>query len=325
MQGVRRVGIALGLVVAITALADPARAGPPRTTVLAAEMPAPGRTEVAGARWQGRIAVAGGFVPGPPAEPSRELWLFDPASAQWTRGPDLPGPRDHATLASLGTSLYLVGGYTQGLRGATTEAWRLDGVNGWWRQVADLATPRAALGLAAARGRLVAVGGANSDGVLRTTEVYDPGSDTWTAGPDLAVPREHFGATTVRGRVYAIGGRNPGNLTSVESIAVGTDGVGGEWREEPSLAFSRGGNGAAAVGGVACTAGGEEAGGTIPSIECLIGGRFVHVADLRTPRHGLAVVAIRGRLHIVSGGPRPGAAFSTTHEVLRLGSLRALR
>jgi hypothetical protein len=35
------------------------------------------------------------------------------------------------------------------------------------------------------------------------------------------------------------------------------------------------------------------------------------------PRHGLAVVAVDDELHMVSGGPEPGFAFSRVHEVYR--------
>jgi len=305
--------------VALLVVGGPAGAG----ETPAAPMPEPGRSEVAGAHWRkfGLIAVSGGFVPGGELSASDDLLLYDIAADEWQRGPDLPGPRDHATMAVLDGSLYLVGGYTTGLSGATERVFRLDSPDGEWQEIASMATPRGALATAALQGRLVALGGANDDGVLASTEIYDPGTDEWTPGPSLEIEREHFGAAVVGRRVYAVGGRNPGNLTSVESLALRRGSPQGEWTQQPELEFSRGGNGAATAGGRACTAGGEEQAGTIAPVECLVDGQWRHVADLEVPRHGLAVVGVRGDLHVVSGGPQPGLAFSTDHEVFDVRKL----
>ncbi|HEX6310135.1 MAG TPA: kelch repeat-containing protein [Acidimicrobiia bacterium] len=278
----------------------------------------PGKTEVAGAYWARHdlIAVAGGFVP--PGEPTRDVLLFDVETEQWSRGPDLPGPRDHAALAALDGDLYLVGGFTTGLGGATAEVWKLDAADGEWVAVAGMGTPRGALGAVAIDGRLLAVGGVDAAGRdLASTEWYDPASDVWTRGPDLSRTRQHVGVTA-RGRTaYAIGGRAP-NLDSVERLRFRGGRPRGVWDEAPSLGYSRSGHGAAVIDGTVCTAGGEEPAGTIAPIECLRRGGWEHVADLEVPRHGLAVVAVGDELHVVSGGPEPGFAFGVDHEVLVL-------
>jgi hypothetical protein len=286
-------------------------------------LPDPGRTEVAGARWQGRIVVGGGLVAVPGGfVATRDLFVFDPGTNSWSRGPDLPGPRDHAALAAVGGHLYLVGGYSgsQGLVAETREVWRLDSVRESWRRVADLGTARGALAVAVASGHVFALGGVSAGRVLATTEWYDPRTDAWRPGPEMATPREHFGAARSDGRVYAVGGRNSGNVASVESLPMGRDGPRGVWRVEPALLRTRGGNAAATAGQRVCTAGGEEPAGTIGSVECLRGEGWERVGDLRVPRHGLAVVAIGRSLHVVSGGPQPGATFSTAHEVLAVHS-----
>ncbi len=286
-------------------------------------LPSPGRTEVAGTRWRGRIAVGGGLVATAGGfEATPDLFLYDPGTRRWSRGPDLPGPRDHATLAVVGTSLYLVGGYAahHGLGNETAEVWRLRSPRGRWQRVADLGSPRGALALAASDRFLVALGGVSGGRVLRTTEWYDPRADRWRPGPDMTTPREHFGAAFVAGRVYAVAGRNPGNLTSVESLAVDRSGPSGGWRAEPSLRRERGGNAAAAVAGRVCTAGGEEPAGTIAPVECLTTSSWETIGDLATPRHGLAVVGMGASLHVISGGPQPGATYSTAHEVFAVSA-----
>ena len=278
-------------------------------------MVGPGKTEVAGAYWAryGLIAVGGGFVASGAA--TRDLLLFDVDGDQWSRGPDLPGPRDHAAFVALDGALYLVGGFTTGLDGATADVWRLDAPDGEWVEVASMGTARGALGAVAVDGRLLAVGGVDASGRdLTSTEWYDPTADVWTAGPDMSRTRQHVGVAA-RGRtVYAIGGRSP-NLDSVERLRFRGGEPDGEWEPGPSLGFSRSGHGAATVGGTVCTAGGEESAGTIAPIECLRRGRWEHVADMNEPRHGLAVVAVGDELHLISGGPEPGFAFSVEHEI----------
>jgi hypothetical protein len=276
----------------------------------------PGKTEVAGAYWAryDLIAVGGGFVAS--GESTRDLLLFDVEAGQWSRGPDLPGPRDHAALVALDGDLYVVGGFTTGLSGATAEVWRLDAPDGAWVGVAGMGTPRGALGVVAVDGRLLAVGGVDGSGRdLPSTEWYDPASDAWKPGPDLSRSRQHVGVAALRRTVYAVGGRSP-NLDSVERLRFRGGEPDAGWKRAPRLGFSRSGHGAATVDGTVCAAGGEESAGTIAPIECLRRGRWEHVADMEVPRHGLAVVAVEDELHLISGGPEPGFAFSVEHEVL---------
>jgi hypothetical protein len=164
------------------------------------------------------------------------------------------------------------------------------------------------------------VGGVDAAGRdLTSTESYDPGTDRWTPGPALGTARQHVGVAARARTLYAIGGRSP-NLATVERLRTRDGAPVGEWTPAPSLTFSRSGNGAATTtAGVLCTAGGEETAGTIAPIECLRDGRWQVVADMTVPRHGLAVVAVGNRIHLVSGGPEPGLTVSVDHEVLPIG------
>ena len=60
-------------------------------------------------------------------------------------------------------------------------------------------------------GRVLAVGGEDLAGERNaphsTTEVFDPGADTWSRGPDLAEPRFDHSATLLPdGRIFLAGG-----------------------------------------------------------------------------------------------------------------------
>jgi hypothetical protein len=182
---------------------------------------------------------------------------------------------------------------------------------------AALPEPRGALAVAPVAGRLVAAGGVVGGQATNTTVVFTPGAG-WQAGPSLAKAREHLAATSTSGRVYVIAGRvNGTNFTDVESWD-GVDPAG--WRREPSLNDSRGGIAAATIDERPCVVGGEEAAGTIASIECLEGGRWRRVAKLARPRHGLAAAAVGTDLHVIGGGPKPGLTVSDAHEVFDLAT-----
>jgi Galactose oxidase, central domain/Kelch motif len=285
-----------------------------RTTTDAPRFP-DARTEVTGALWDGKIAVAGGLTPDRSTD---RFDVFDVSSRRWSSGPTLPHRYDHASLAELGGRLYLVGGYLSGLSNPTNEVFSLGPGETTWKAEPSMATRRGALATAAAGGKLVAVGGVDQGGnVLATTEIFTPGAG-WSAGPNLGIPREHLGATGAGDKAYALAGRNAdGATTSVESLVVGE----GEWSEEPAMRDERSGIGAATTAsGRICTGGGEVPGrsDTVPSIECLDGSSWQRVATMRVPRHGLAIVAEADRVHFVAGGPQPGGSFSDAHEVLAL-------
>ena len=42
--------------------------------------------------------------------------------------------------------------------------------------------------------------------------------------------------------------------------------------------------------------------------------RWVRLADLPTPRHGVGVAALGGRVYVIGGGPEPGLTVSSANE-----------
>jgi hypothetical protein len=285
---------------------------PPASTTTGPQFP-DARTEVTGAFWDGKIAVAGGLTP---QQSTDRFDLLVVAAGTWSPGPTLPHHYDHASLAELGGRLYIVGGYTGGLSDPTSDVFSIGPGESSWVPEPGMATRRGALATAASSGKLVAVGGVDENGnVLTSTEIFTPGVG-WSPGPRLNTPREHLAAAVAGDKVYAIAGRNgSGTKRSVESLIVGTD----QWNSEPPVHDARSGIGAATTAsGRMCTGGGEVPGkpDTVPTIECYFRGRWRRVATMQVPRHGLAVVAEGDRVHFVAGGPQPGATYSDAHEVL---------
>ena len=83
---------------------------------------------------------------------------------------------------------------------------------------------------------------------------------------------------------------------------------------------ARGGTGAAALLGVVVSVGGEEPDGTIAEVLAyrVAARRWIRLDDLPTPRHGIGVAAVGGRVFVIGGGPEPGLTVSAANEALRI-------
>jgi hypothetical protein len=46
--------------------------------------------------------------------------------------------------------------------------------------------------------------------------------------------------------------------------------------------------------------------------------RWVSLEDLPTPRHGVGVAALGGRVFVIGGGPEPGLTVSPANEALQI-------
>jgi Kelch motif/Galactose oxidase, central domain len=274
-----------------------------------APMPSP-RSEVAAAAFRGAVAVLGGFSPG---RTSKRADLYLPKRNRWRALPDLPVASNHATAASAGGKLYVVGGYggTQPFLRTTLE---FDGKR--WRRLAPLPQGRAAAAAAIVEGKPYVVGGGALTGLAETAYVLDLEAGTWSTIPGPS-PREHLAAIAAGGRVYVLGGRLGGvdsNLATFEAYAPS-----GRWETLPPIPDARGGSGLAIADGLLVSVGGEGPDnatiGTVYGYD-LAGGSWRRLPDLPTPRHGLAVVGIRGKVYAIGGSPIADLGFSTANEVL---------
>lgn len=185
----------------------------------------------------GRVmAVAEGF------EIEGVILLHDPGDEAWrdNDGPDLLRqvrifPLDEADALAFGYEDLAIG------RSASTRVERFDGATDDWSEVAPMSTPReAAMITRLADGRVLVAGGATSDEIdpeaqaLATTEIFDPVTETWTAGPDLLEPRKDGHALLLEdGSVLIHGGDAsfnvagdvpwcPDPLTTTERIHLGS-------------------------------------------------------------------------------------------------------
>jgi len=162
----------------------------------------------------GKVLVTGGPPNGrdigwPTAE------LYDPASGSWTVTGNMVRIRlgHTATLLSDGKVL-VAGGYSQGGSSESTASAEVyDPSSGSWTAVRKMAAIRSGGWTATllTDGRVLVVGGFRSDGngVLASTELYDPGTGTWTSAGKMATPRAGETATLLPGgQVLVVGGLN---------------------------------------------------------------------------------------------------------------------
>jgi N-acetylneuraminic acid mutarotase len=276
------------------------------------------RGEVAAAVVGREIAIVGGFLADGATSP--QVDAFEPASGRWRRLPDLPAGRNHALAAAWRGRLYVAGGY--GADGRARTAWFLE--RGKWRALPRLPYGLAAGGAAVVGDKLYLVGGVagppDRSVLVARALVLDLRRPTaWRFAPGPG-GREHLAVAARAGRIYALGGRTAGfdtNLHLVEAWRPGER----AWRRLAPLPESRGGTGAAAVGGSIVSVGGEATDGTIASVYAYDVARATwrRLPDLPTPRHGLGVAALGGRVYVIAGGRTPGLAVSDVVESLAVG------
>jgi N-acetylneuraminic acid mutarotase len=184
---------------------------------------------------------------------------------------------------------------------------------------------RAAAGAAVVGRTLYVMGGVTDGGridnreLARTAFAFDLDARRWSTieGP---TPREHLGVTAARGAVYVVAGRTAGfdtNLDLVEAYVPSRR----TWTKLPPVPGKRGGTAATVASNSILSVGGEANEGTIRSVYRFDLGtrRWRRLPDMRTPRHGLAVVGFRGRVYAIAGGPTPGFSVSPANEFLILG------
>ena len=181
-----------------------------------------------------------------------ELCRREPDTEAWQRAwglqrGRLPGGGNHDIFAAAcGGRLWVTGGWAGqwGLpvRDHVPDALlAFDPATECWEAVSRMYMPRRYNGIAALDERVWVVGGEARFGdrpgphqALYLVDIYDPQSDSWSAGPSLNHVRTDPFVVTCRGRIYAIGGagHNGGpKLQTVESTGPGED----AWRLETPL------------------------------------------------------------------------------------------
>jgi len=166
---------------------------------------------------------------------------------------------------------------------------------------------------------------------MATNEALDTATGSWSAAAPMLTARNHHGASLIDGKIYVVGGRigstfiiglsNNISTNEVYDIAKNT------WAAVLGMPTPRSGVGTAVLNGRMHVLGGEA------YLNDLVGTYRTHEAfdpktnawqrlpPMPTPRHGLAVAEIGGKMYAVSGsnvagggGPHEGVNVNEVYD-----------
>jgi len=165
-----------------------------------------------------QVVVAGGFDTSlrDGLDITARVDAFDTTDGTWGALPDAPVRWTHLNLASVGGTLYLLGGLDGVQYAARSEAFALDPLGHGWQPIMamDPADARGAAGVVTAPGRIYLLGGASSTAALATCLEYDIAADRWTHLPELPAPRSHPAAMRMTdGTLIVAGGLASGDAS----------------------------------------------------------------------------------------------------------------
>ncbi len=311
-----------------------------------------GEEEVYGTAAGGKMYVLGGLGAFPGWEPKMMLWSFDPATSEWKRFASIPEGIHHPGFAAVGGKLYSIGGFTiarpagGGLPAwvPSNSVWIYDTAANAWSKGTPVPTPRGALSATAIGTKIYAIGGARNPSYstpelrpsvpvenVATNEDYDTETNTWTLARPMLTARNHHGAALIDGKIYVVGGRIgstfiiglSNNVSTNEVYDVAKD----TWASVLGMPTPRSGVGVAVLNGRMHVLGGEA------YLNDLVGTYKTHEAydpktnawerlpPMPTPRHGLAVGEIGGKMYAISGsnvagggGPHEGVNVNEVYD-----------
>lgn len=186
-------------------------------------------------------------------------WRYDPGADTWTAVTAMPEitARGGGAAAAWEGLIYVVGGLRDGQ--AVDDAWTFEPETEVWLPVASLPTPRDHLGLVALDGLIYAVGGRDGSigGHTDRLDIYDPQTDSWSAGPPMLTSRGGVAVAATATQIFAAGGEgNDAEASGVFSQLEVYDPARAQWQTLPPMPTPRHGTGAAAIGSTVYVPGG---------------------------------------------------------------------
>lgn len=294
---------ALALIATMAIGAHSQGAGAPGNWMKKAPLPSTWTEIVAVAVNDKAYAFSGGF----PAKADVEV--YDPATDTWQMRNPMPLGMDHIGTAVLDGKVYVVGGFTNNRhRQVSDGVFEYDPAGDKWRKLASLSAPRGSVAAAAVDGKIHAFGGRkNETDVVAIHEVYDPKTNIWSPAAPLPRGRDHMAAVAVDGKIHVVGGRFGANEDSTGLHDI-YDPATQIWTSGPLMPTPRGGGSGAFYHGMVVYLGGEDDKRAYNENEGfdVKTNRWVTLAPMPTPHHGIGVTAIGNMLYVAGGGQSRG-------------------
>lgn len=186
----------------------------------------------------GRVLVAGGEGSDANLTPLATAELFDPATRTWARGGDMTTVRqDHSATRLLDGTVLVAGGVpilTDTSYAFLASAEVYDPAADAWSAVGALTLKRAGhTSTLLPDGRVLLTGGFSQQGSVgwqRSTDLYDPKTQTWTAGTNMPASRSgHTADLLANGKVLVAGGNGGAPANSAILFDPAANGGAGAW------------------------------------------------------------------------------------------------
>jgi len=244
-----------------------------------------------------------------------EVEVFNCLSGTWFQAPatiQLPLPLDSHGLEVINNKVYTIGGYssyaTEGTEmGCRDNLFALDlgCLQKGWTEMSFMLSKRCDVATTNFQSRLVALGGRDGINILRSAEIYDPGTNQWDPLPDMNEARTACSAVTYGSSVFAIGGCNRTDvLGGVEQYHFDEE----IWKHYSSLVTPRASHRSIVYEDKVYVLGGYDSNDSeLRSVECFTPGPpgtrpiWHQVADMLEPRSNFSVAVLDNRLMVMGG------------------------
>ncbi|CAH8472864.1 unnamed protein product [Schistosoma haematobium] len=150
------------------------------------------------------LVVIGGF--GSDQDPSDSVEMFNPRTLEWNELPDLPISYRYVAACSLGTCVYVIGGFDGNERLNTVYSLDIAQREEGWRLLTPMHYKRGLSAACTNKGLIYVCGGFDGQSRLRSFEVYHPKIDEWRILEEMTTAREGAGLVVVDDTLYCLGG-----------------------------------------------------------------------------------------------------------------------
>ena len=166
------------------------------------------RSGAAAAEAGGKLYAIGGLVNGDMTTPSATVEVYNPMNeaAGWTAVANLGSARTNSRAASLAGKVYVFGCIDATCTSMPGTAEVYDPISNKWSAISSTGfTARSNAPAIPLNGKIYVAGGNDGNGMpLKTVEIYDPGTDSWSSGPSLASAAGPASGGVVNGMPYLV-------------------------------------------------------------------------------------------------------------------------